>query len=60
MTAYAKIPDERCCGKIAKKATKCILIGYDGDDGYRLFDLSKDKLIRSRDVILGGENSTES
>ncbi|GLV39519.1 hypothetical protein CBL_09595 [Carabus blaptoides fortunei] len=41
-TAYAKMD---------KKAIKCILVGYDEDDGYRLFNLATNQLIRSRDVV---------
>lgn len=45
---YAHVPKQKRT-KLSKKAEKCIMIGYDGDEGYRL--LSKDgKLIRSRDV----------
>ncbi|CAK1554978.1 unnamed protein product [Leptosia nina] len=38
---------------MSKKAVKCILIGYDGDDGYRILQYnhnSEPMLIRSRDV----------
>jgi hypothetical protein len=37
--------------KMDPKATKGILIGYDHDDGYRIFDKEECKLIRSRDVV---------
>jgi hypothetical protein len=36
--------------KLSKNAEKCILIGYDGDEGYRLLS-ETGKLIRSKDVI---------
>ncbi|KAH0815970.1 hypothetical protein GEV33_006820 [Tenebrio molitor] len=39
--------------KMDPKATKGILIGYDHDDGYRIFDKEECKLIQSRDVVFG-------
>ena len=38
--------------KLDNKSIKCIFLGYaDGEFGYRLGDLIKSKVIRSRDVI---------
>ena len=50
-TCYAHIPkDER--KKLDSKSKKCILLGY-GDcvKGYRVYDISRSKVIHSRDVI---------
>lgn len=47
---YPHIPKERR-KKLDKKAQKGILIGYDFDNGYRIWDSDSFKLIRSRDVI---------
>lgn len=47
---YPHIPN-KCRRKMDKKANKGILIGYDGDDGYRIWCRYKNKIIRSRDVI---------
>lgn len=46
---YAHVPQQKRT-KMSKKAEKCILIGYDGDEGYRLLN-KHGKLVRSRDVI---------
>lgn len=50
-TSYAHVPkDER--RKLDSKAKKCIFLGYGKEiKGYRLFDISKNKVIHSRDVI---------
>uniref|UniRef100_A0A146M1T4 Retrovirus-related Pol polyprotein from transposon TNT 1-94 n=1 Tax=Lygus hesperus TaxID=30085 RepID=A0A146M1T4_LYGHE len=53
-TCYAHIP-KQFRGKMSKKAVKGILIGYDENDGYRIWSLDKLKLIRSRDVIFDEE-----
>lgn len=47
---YAHVPKQRR-KKLHKKATRCILIGYDNDDGYRLWNRERNSLVRSRDVI---------
>ncbi|KAG5872603.1 hypothetical protein JTB14_027944 [Gonioctena quinquepunctata] len=36
---------------MGKKAIKGVLMGYDNDDGYRIWSLDGKKLVRSRDVI---------
>ena len=36
---------------MSKKAEKGILIGYDDDEGYRVWSTERHRLIRSRDVI---------
>lgn len=46
---YAHIPKSNRM-KLDKKAQKGILIGYDGNEGYRIWDKVNHKLIRSRDV----------
>lgn len=46
---YAHIPKQKR-NKMQKKAKKCILIGYDNDDGYRLWHKESNSLVRSRDV----------
>ena len=47
---YAHIPKQKR-RKLDKKAVKGILIGYDGDEGYRIWCKENNTLIRSRDVI---------
>lgn len=49
-TCYAHVPKQRR-KKMDRKALKGILIGYDHDEGYRIWDQEHDRLIRSRDVI---------
>ncbi|CAB3250055.1 unnamed protein product [Arctia plantaginis] len=46
---YPHVPKQRR-KKLDKKAQKGILIGYDSDNGYRIWDSNSFKLIRSRDV----------
>lgn len=49
---YAHVPKQKRT-KMCKKAKKCLLIGYNGDDGYRLLCFNKHNdpiLVRSRDV----------
>lgn len=46
---YVHVPKQKR-SKLDKKAQKGILIGYDGDDGYRVYDTRNFKLLRSRDV----------
>ena len=50
-TAYCHIPkDER--RKLDNKSKKCVFLGYGSNiKGYRLFDLNKNKVLYSRDVI---------
>lgn len=48
-TCYAHVPKANR-KKLHKKAQKGILIGYEGDEGYRIWDKEALKLIRSRDV----------
>lgn len=47
---YPHVPKQRR-KKLDKKAQKGILIGYDSDEGYRIWDSNTCKLIRSRDVV---------
>lgn len=47
--AYSHIPKE-LRGKLDPKTEKCILVGY-AQNGYRLWDLRKERVIVSRDVI---------
>jgi transposase InsO family protein len=49
-TAYVHVPDQRR-KKMDTKAEKGILIGYEGDDGYRIFLQPGNRTVRSRDVI---------
>lgn len=52
---YAHIPrDER--KKLDSKAIKCIFLGYGSDvKGYRLYDLAKERMLYSRNVIFNEE-----
>ncbi|CAB0003770.1 unnamed protein product, partial [Nesidiocoris tenuis] len=56
-TCYAHIPKPQRT-KFQKKARKGILIGYDGDEGYRIWCQKNLQLIRSRDVIFNEEPLT--
>lgn len=47
---YAHVPKQQR-RKMDRKAVKGILLGYDNDDGYRIYSEEESKLIRSRDVI---------
>lgn len=49
-TCYVHIPDQRR-KKLDKKATKGYLIGYDGDERYRIWIKEEDKVVVSRDVF---------
>ena len=49
-TCYVHVPKQQR-HKMDRKAIKGILIGYDHDDGYRIYCEEEGKLIRSRDVI---------
>ena len=43
--------------KLDVKSKKCIFLGYgDGERGYRLWDPSALKLVRSRDVVFNENN----
>jgi len=49
-TAYVHVPDQRR-KKMDAKAEKGILVGYEGDDGYKILIQPGNKMIRSRDVV---------
>ena len=49
-TAYVHIPILKR-RKFDTKAKKGILVGYEGDDGYRIFVRQGNKMYRSRDVV---------
>ena len=50
--AYAHIPEERQQGKLAPRATECMLIGYSTQSpAYLLLDIQRDVVIRSQDVV---------
>lgn len=57
-TCYAHIPSQQR-KKMDKKATEGILIGYDHDEGYRIWCARTNKLIRSRDVIFHEKTLTQ-
>lgn len=48
-TCYAHVPDQKR-RKLDKKSVKCVLIGYDGDDCYRVWHEDTKAVMRSRDV----------
>ena len=48
-TCYVHVPDQKR-RKLDKKALKCVLIGYDGDDNYRVWNREDNSVLRSRDV----------
>ncbi|THH13397.1 hypothetical protein EW146_g6813 [Bondarzewia mesenterica] len=47
---YAKIPDE-CRTKLDAKSIKCVLVGYQGRDAYRLYEPNAGRVFTSRDVV---------
>lgn len=49
-TCYVHVPKQQRT-KMDRKAIKGVLIGYDHDDGYRVYCEEENKLYRSRDVI---------
>ena len=49
MTCYVHVPDQKR-RKLDKKALKYVLIGYDGDDNYRVWNQGSNSVLRSRDV----------
>jgi len=55
-SAYAHVPKaER--NKLDPKARKCVLLGYGtAQKGYRLYDLTRMKVIHSRDVVFDEES----
>lgn len=55
-TCYVHIPKPYHRSKMSKKAIKGILIGYDENDGYRIWITEQSKLMRSRNVVFD-ENS---
>ena len=46
---YVHIPVQKR-KKLDKKALKCVLIGYDNDDNYRVWNRESNSVLRSRDV----------
>jgi len=48
-TCYVHVPEQKR-RKLDKKALKCVLIGYDGDDNYRVWNQESNTVWRSRDV----------
>ena len=48
-TCYAYIPEQKR-KKLDKKALKCVLIRYNGDDSYRLWHEQRENTKISRDV----------
>jgi transposase InsO family protein len=58
-TCYAHVPDQKR-RKLDKKLPKCILIGYDGDDSYRVWHKESIPIWRSRDVVFEKEKLLKS
>lgn len=56
---YVHIPKQKRLRKLENKAEKGILIGYDGDEGYRVYDVKNLKLMRSRDVVFDEKSLLE-
>ena len=48
------VPDQKR-RKLDKKSLKCVLIGYDGDDSYRVWHQESNSVLRSRDVWFNHE-----
>lgn len=42
----------RISGKLDERATQCILVGYESDNIYRVYDSISHKVIRSRDLVI--------
>jgi len=53
-TCYVHVPDQKR-KKLDKKSLKCVLIGYDGDDNYRVWHQDSNYVMRSRDVWFNEE-----
>ena len=50
-TSYAHVPKEQR-KKLDGKATKCVFLGYgESTKGYRLYDMQRNRVIHSRDVV---------
>lgn len=49
-TCYAHVPDQKR-RKMDRKAVKGYLIGYDGDERYRIWIKEENKIVLSRDVV---------
>lgn len=58
-TCYVHVPDQKR-RKLDKKSLKCILIGYDGDDNYRVWHQNSNSVYRSRDVVFDKEKLLKS
>jgi transposase InsO family protein len=58
-TCYVHVPDQKR-RKLDKKAIKCVLIGYDNDDGYRVWHKDSNSVYRSRDVVFDKEKLLKS
>lgn len=58
-TCYVLVPDQKR-RKLDKKSLKCILIGYDGDDNYRVWNSDDNSVYRSRDVVFDKEKLLKS
>ena len=57
--AYVHIPKDEH-GKLDSKASKCVLIDYCLETkGYRLYDLSRQKVVHSHDVEFNEEEKIE-
>ena len=55
--AYSLIEKEKR-SKLNSKSTKCVFIGYGGDEyGYKLWDFQNNKIIRSRNVVFDEEHT---
>ena len=63
-TCYVHVPEQKR-KKLDRKSVKCVLIGYDGDDCYRVWHQDSNSVMRSRDVrfdkeeLLNSKNSAE-
>ena len=50
--AFVHVPDSKRKGKFETKSTRCIFVGYPtNENGFKLYNPSAGKMLRSRDVI---------
>ena len=53
-TAYAHVPAEDRCGKLAERSVRMVLVGY-CNNGYRVWDADRRKVIAARSVVFNEE-----
>ena len=57
-TAYHHIPTEKGRKKLDAVSERCILVGYESSNIYRLYNSTNGKVIRARDVVIDENTSS--